>query len=330
MSVALPGSILDNAQSPELRSYLAGQIARALAVFNVDEVVVFDDEGKSVGGGQGETTTEGEFSGVGKHGKGCLQLARILQYLECPQYLRKHFFPIHQDLKYAGILNPTDMPHHLRASEDSAYREGVVLDRPPAKRGSIVSVGRNKDVVIDKRLSPGIRVTVELEQDPFATSSKLADGKVVAPDVPRKEAGLYWGYTVRLAENLSSVFAKVVLCEIAITESGGEVDRYCNYTSILQSPYQGGYDHTIGTSERGTSVDKSSLKPGFSHLLIVFGGVKGLEAALEVDPVLQGDDPEPLFDLYLNTCPGQGSRTIRSSYRKQNVSSRRLTKFKFV
>ena len=213
VSLALPGSILDNAQSPELRSYLAGQIARALAVFNVDEVVVFDDEGKSGGGGDGrgqsETTTEGEFTGVGKHGKGCLQLARILQYLECPQYLRKHFFPIHADLKYAGILNPTDMPHHLRASEDSAYREGVVLDRPPAKRGSIVSVGRNKDVVIDKRLSPGIRVTVELEQDEFATSSKLADGKVVAPDVPRKEAGLYWGYTVRLAENLSSVFAKV-------------------------------------------------------------------------------------------------------------------------
>ena len=83
----------------------------------------------------------------------------------------------------------------------------------------------------------------------------------------------------------------------------------------FQSPYPGGYDHTIGTSERGTPVDESSLKPGFSHLLIVFGGVKGLEAALEVDPVLQGDDPEPLFDLYLNTCPGQGSRTIRSTYR---------------
>ena len=58
-------------------------------------------------------------------------------------------------------------------------------------------------------------------------------------------------------------------------------------------------------------MDESVLKSGFSHLLIVFGGVKGLEAALEADPVLEGDDPEPLFDLYLNTCPGQGSRTIR-------------------
>ena len=44
MSVALPGSILDNAQSAELRTYLAGQVARALAVFSIDEVVVFSDD----------------------------------------------------------------------------------------------------------------------------------------------------------------------------------------------------------------------------------------------------------------------------------------------
>ncbi|QQP41623.1 Uncharacterized protein C9orf114 [Caligus rogercresseyi] len=43
VSVAISGSILDNAQSPELRSYLGGQIGRALAVFNIDEVIVFED-----------------------------------------------------------------------------------------------------------------------------------------------------------------------------------------------------------------------------------------------------------------------------------------------
>jgi len=35
LSVAVPGSILDNAQSPDLRTYLAGQIARACVVFQV-------------------------------------------------------------------------------------------------------------------------------------------------------------------------------------------------------------------------------------------------------------------------------------------------------
>jgi hypothetical protein len=45
-SIAIPASIVDNAQSPELKSYLCGQIARALVVFNIDEIVVFDEYSK--------------------------------------------------------------------------------------------------------------------------------------------------------------------------------------------------------------------------------------------------------------------------------------------
>ena len=45
VSVALPGSIIDNAQTAELRTYLAGQVARAIAIFNVDEVIIFDEKG---------------------------------------------------------------------------------------------------------------------------------------------------------------------------------------------------------------------------------------------------------------------------------------------
>lgn len=43
LAIALPGSILNNAQGPELRTYLAGQIARTCAIFCVDEVVIFDE-----------------------------------------------------------------------------------------------------------------------------------------------------------------------------------------------------------------------------------------------------------------------------------------------
>lgn len=38
ISVAIPGSIIANAQSRELRTYLAGQVGRTLAIFNIDEV----------------------------------------------------------------------------------------------------------------------------------------------------------------------------------------------------------------------------------------------------------------------------------------------------
>lgn len=43
VSIALPGSVVDNAQTLELATAVAGQIARAAAIFSVDEVVVLDD-----------------------------------------------------------------------------------------------------------------------------------------------------------------------------------------------------------------------------------------------------------------------------------------------
>ncbi|XP_029940345.1 putative methyltransferase C9orf114 homolog [Salarias fasciatus] len=279
VSVAVPGSVLDNAQSTELRTYLAGQIARACVVFCVDEIIVFDEQGEDV------KSVEGDFTGVGKKGHACLQLARILQYLECPQYLRKWFFPKHPDLQYAGLLNPLDSPHHMRIDEESEYREGIVLDRPAKQgKGSLVNCGMRKDVRIDKQLQAGLRVTVRLNKTQIQ-ESKVSKGVVVAPHVPRSEGGLYWGYSVRLASCFSAVFT--------------------------ESPFKEGYDVTVGTSERGSSLDRATLPP-FRHLLVVFGGLQGLEASVDADQNLDETDPSVLFDLYLNTCPGQGSRTIRT------------------
>ncbi|XP_010876621.1 putative methyltransferase C9orf114 homolog [Esox lucius] len=279
VSVALPGSVLDNAQSAELRTYLAGQIARACVVFCVDEIIVFDEQDEDV------KTVEGEFNGIGKKGQACVQLARILQFLECPQYLRKSFFPMHKDLQYAGLLNPLDSPHHMRKDDECDYREGVVLDRPnkPGK-GSLVNCGMWKEVRIDKQLQSGLRVTVHMNKTQNK-DSKVHKGVVVAPHKPRTEGGLYWGYSVRLASSLSKVFT--------------------------ECPHKGGYDLTIGTSERGKDVDKVAVSP-FKHMLVVFGGLQGLEASVDADSNLEVTDPSVLFDLYLNTCPNQGSRTIRT------------------
>lgn len=279
VSIAIPGSILDNAQSPELRTYLAGQIARAASIFNIDEVVVYDEIGSS----SEQKTTSGEFSGIGKKGHGTVQLGRILQYLECPQYLRKSLFPHHKDLQYAGLLNPLDAPHHLRMDEESTYREGVVLDKPVKPgRGSFANVGLYKEAQIDKVLQPGTRVTVKLWS---TDSGKKLKGSVVSPNMPRLCENLYWGYSVRLAS--------------------------CLRTVITEAPYKNGYDLLVGTSDKGENVDDVSL-PSFKHMLVVFGGLHGIEAALEADERLKETQPADLFPYYLNTCPRQGSRTIRT------------------
>lgn len=120
ISIAVPGSILENAQSEELRTYLAGQIARAACIFKVDEVIVFDDLGENYSKRARTSNTENDETKNIRHC--CLQLARILQYLECPQYLRKFFFPLHKDLKYTGLLNPLDAPHHLRQQSEFSFR----------------------------------------------------------------------------------------------------------------------------------------------------------------------------------------------------------------
>ncbi|XP_066581850.1 putative methyltransferase C9orf114 homolog [Prorops nasuta] len=283
VDIAVPGSILDNAQSPELRTYLAGQIARAACIYQIDSIIVFDDQGE-ITESEKKKIKKNETFGEGR--AGCIQLARILQYLECPQYLRKNFFPIHKDLQYAGILNPLDTPHHLRQQDKSVYREGIVTNKPiKAGHGSQVNVGLKNDVHIDKLLVSGIRVTVKLPLE--LDNTKKVKGIVVPPTLPRSEAGIYWGYSVRLAHSLSDI--------------------------IANCPYKEGYDLTIGTSDKGSSIDDIPAKSlEYHHLLIVFGGLAGLEAAVEEDSTLSIDDPSLLFHKYLNTCPMQGSRTIRT------------------
>ncbi|KAK1395223.1 putative RNA methyltransferase, nucleic acid-binding, alpha/beta knot methyltransferase [Heracleum sosnowskyi] len=280
VSIALPGSIIHNAQTLELATRLAGQIARAATIFRIEEIVVFDNKISSPGDSSFTLPDSSEENETGS-----AFLIRILNYLETPQYLRRTLCPWHNSLKLAGMLPPLDAPHHLRKHEWGTYREGVILKEAAAESGlSLADVGLNKNVVIDQVLEPGTRVTVAM-----GTNRQLDDKprQVVSSSKPREEAGAYWGYKVRYAANISSVF------------------QSC--------PYQGGYDHLIGTSEHGLFFKSSELTlPPFRHLLIAFGGLAGLEECFEEDKNLKGKKPSDVFHSYLNVCPNQGSRTIRT------------------
>lgn len=47
---------------------------------------------------------------------------------------------MHADLRLAGTLPPLDAPHHMRATEWSKYREGVVT-KSVLGEGSLLNVG---------------------------------------------------------------------------------------------------------------------------------------------------------------------------------------------
>jgi len=284
------GADLNSAVTHDQKTALAGQIARACAVFCVDEIVVFDD-------GQAETRAP-EHGGYTAFADPNYFLFHILSYLETPPHLRKALFPMHPDLRTAGALPSLDMPHHLRSDDWCPYREGIAVgpfEGDTGSVGTLLDCGMSEQVVVPGEIEKKSRVTVKLPEKP-STDGVYLKGEAVAPESPRTEAGYYWGYDVRQAESLSAVFT--------------------------ECPYDGGYDISIGTSERG-SIASSIVNPGgnsyveptWKHLLVVFGGVAGLEAALLADEELKRTgvkDIRDVFDRLVNCARGQGSRTIRT------------------
>ncbi len=72
---------------------------------------------------------------------------------------------------------------------------------------------------------------------------------------------------------------------------------------------RGGEEVVAQQRQRGGN-DKD--KHCFDHLLIVFGGVAGTKESVDANKsmALPGEDSRKLFDIWVNICPYQGSRTI--------------------
>lgn len=207
---------------------------------------------------------------------------------------------------------------------NSLFREGVVTERTTST-GSLVNVGLRSEVEIDRFLKPGVRTTVQLEparRGPSSSSraphSQHSKGTPVSPNTPREAYGIYWGYQTRVAKSLGEVFSS------------------CPYFD-----QDGGYDLFIGHSEKNGSAalvesegDPSdpaftafSLPP-FRHMLVVFGGNGGIEAAVDADERLNtaGRDADTLFDHYLRLQPDQGPMCGSRSLRSEEALSIFLTK----
>lgn len=293
-----------SAQSHEQKTSLVGQIARALSVFCIDEIIIFSD-GQTHDDSKRQrkrkkrpddyaSLVRNDYTGNSDPDQ---FFVHLLSYLETPPYLRKELFPLHQNLRSAGTLPSLDLPHHLKAHEWCQYREGITV-LGPNESNTYVEAGLRIPVTIKKKLPPKTRVTLSFMPGAKEANASCACEKILAdavhPNEPRESGGYYWGFQVRKAESLSEVFTE------------------CKFDD--------GYDITIGTSERGVSLEslysENSLQiESFMHMLVVFGGVGGLEVAIENDEELQRlgvVEVKEVFDRWVNICTGQGSRTIRT------------------
>ncbi|KAF2089967.1 DUF171-domain-containing protein [Saccharata proteae CBS 121410] len=328
LTIALPGSIIANCQRHDIKTALAGQIARACAVFSVDEIVIFNDgqSQKNQDRRDPRFVREDEQTGYTGFSDPDSFLCHLLSYLETPPNLRVALFELHPNLSKAGQLPSLDMPHHLRGDEWCQYREGVVMESPAhtARTNSSTDLKRRKgqhaassdtsttlveaglpypiSITTPTPIAPHTRVTLKFSSKEDPGEYHDLQAAAVNPSLPRQEEGYYWGYQTRQAGSLSAVFT--------------------------ECPFDGGYDVSVGTSERGVPLSSISpvdrdddapqarLPAKFEHMLLVFGGVAGLEAAANADPELRdkgikGSNVGDIFDCWVNLVPEQGSRTIR-------------------
>jgi predicted SPOUT superfamily RNA methylase MTH1 len=171
-SIAIPASMISDVPGLQLKTYKIGQVARALAVYCVDEIIVYPDQD------YGKQREDMEF------------ISQVLRYMETPQYLRKRLFPISPLLKYAGTLPPLNTPHHpthrrIAELQDEEIREGFVVSHD--KNGSLIDIGMERPLRSSERLTKG-RNTFRVRKD--------ADKELRLELVDSSEISEYWGYKV--------------------------------------------------------------------------------------------------------------------------------------
>jgi len=177
-SIAIPASLVSDIPHLREKTSRIGMIARAAAIFRVEEIIVFPD-----------LPSEDQ-------NRDLRLIEKVLSYMETPQYLRKKLFKIEPELRYVGVLPPLRTPHHplsnqaenLRIGE---FREGVVTSR--SKKGVFVDVGVEKEVFIPRvNLPVNKRVTVRITKTKKRLEAVLAS---------RDEIGEYWGYKITVSKS---------------------------------------------------------------------------------------------------------------------------------
>jgi predicted SPOUT superfamily RNA methylase MTH1 len=171
-SIAIPASMISDVPGLQLKTYKIGQVARALAIYCVGEIIVYPDQE------YGEQRKDMEF------------ISRVLRYMETPQYLRKELFPLSPMLKYAGTLPPLNTPHHpthrrIAELQDEEIREGFVVSHD--SNGSLVDIGMERPLRSSERLAKGRRT--------FRVR-KYRDKEFRLELVDSSEISQYWGYKV--------------------------------------------------------------------------------------------------------------------------------------
>jgi hypothetical protein len=178
ISIAIPASLVSDIPHLREKTLRIGLIGRALAIFRVDEIIIYPDIPSR------------------DQKKDASLIEAILSYMETPQYLRRRLFKIKPELRFVGILPPLRTPHHPTENKErqlriGEHREGVVTSSD--EKGFYIDIGVERPILVpDVKLETNSRVTVRIKEKGKRLTGELADPE---------ELEVYWGYRVEVSKH---------------------------------------------------------------------------------------------------------------------------------
>ncbi|MFX1566194.1 MAG: putative RNA uridine N3 methyltransferase [Promethearchaeota archaeon] len=264
LAIAIPTSFIDVYSSKAQKTQQIGRIARASAIFQVNEILLFKDRKNQ------------------KQAENLQLISSVLEYIETPQYLRKHLFAKLPELQYVGLLPPLRTPHHplvKKASQlkQDEIREGVAFQQ---NGNLVVDVGVELPLPLVKSNLTRFpqRITVQI--------TRTKAGNLIAAKSSPPRVQPYWGYKVRCVDRSLGKFLKI------------KQDN----------------QYVIATSRKGKPVEELAKEirtkwQNYQRLLLLFGSYnEGLAEILQREHV----DIADVVDYSVNLVQSQGTATIRT------------------
>ena len=190
VSILLPASVIGVSEDLRVKTFRAGLVGRAAAIFMVDEIIIYLDDHDSE-----SLSNQRVFS-------------KLLHYMVVPQYLRRLVFKKQEELRFAGLLPPLKIPSHtvpasLSQVKPGGFRLAAVVR---AERGRLVlEAGLEKTLTapvpqppLEARVGSVVLARVE---DPSRLSASI-----VSPG----ESPFYLGYRVSTPRKTLGELLKIV------------------------------------------------------------------------------------------------------------------------
>ncbi|WP_455141000.1 putative RNA uridine N3 methyltransferase [Candidatus Hodarchaeum mangrovi] len=257
-TIAIPDSAVSDCSDIRAKTEKIFQFARISAIYQVPDIMIYHDP----------------FLKPEEAHRESRRIRRILEYIECPQYLRKRLFPISRDTSAVGVLSPLATPHHVLSKEikPNEIREAVIFLLQGRTVGDVGSL-HLLEVINPPKFSlqeKVLRVTVKII---------LKDDKLKLRLLPNRPSDIYWGYKVHVS--------KVALSKALLNFKGIKIA-------------------TSKTCEPITSLNPNDLQN--KDILITFGSpYKGIPEMLKAE----GKKIRDVFDHCINSLTHSGTRSLR-------------------